>query len=65
MGTAQERRPVACTATVRGGRIRLPNALLEGLKLQDGDQILFFVNREKPTFTGTPLAAAASSFPAL
>jgi bifunctional DNA-binding transcriptional regulator/antitoxin component of YhaV-PrlF toxin-antitoxin module len=43
-----KRRPsVHATATVRGGRLRLPAAVLAEFNLKDGEEVVFFIRSGK------------------
>jgi Antidote-toxin recognition MazE, bacterial antitoxin len=45
----------ACTATVRSGRIRLPAAVIKALGVNDGGQIVFFLERGRNAALVAPL----------
>lgn len=49
------------TATVRGGRLRLPAAVLQGLDLKDGGELVFFIKEGRALMA--PLAERVVSEP--
>jgi hypothetical protein len=52
---------VAVTATVRGGRIRVPAAVLDVLKVSDGGQLVFFLSPGRHAALVEPFAASPQS----
>ena len=61
MVKSHERRYRLVTATVRGGRLRLPVAVLQGLDLKDGGELVFFVKEGRALIA--PLAERVVSEP--
>jgi hypothetical protein len=45
----------ACTATLRSGRIRLPAAVIKELGVEDGGQIVFFLQHGRNAALVAPL----------